>query len=39
LPHRLAIAFWIWNWATHVQEGEPFADLEQQFVELKKRGF
>lgn len=39
LPNRLAIAFWIWNWATHIQPGETFHDLERQFVGLKERGF
>ncbi len=39
LPDKLAIAFWIWLWATHTQKGEAFHDLDRQFVELKRRGF
>ena len=39
LPDRLAIAMWLWNWATDIQKGEEFYDLEKAFKDLKERGF
>lgn len=39
LPKKLTIAFWEWNWATDIQSGEAFFDLEKCFKDLVERGF
>lgn len=39
LPERLTISFWFSYWATDLQEGETFHDLEQVFRDLVARGF
>jgi len=39
LPERLTIAFWFGYWATDMQPGEGFHDLEQAFADLVARGF
>ena len=39
LPRRLAIASWLWFWATDRQPGEGFNDLEAAFDALVERGF
>ena len=39
LPPRLAIASWLWYWATDRQPGEGFHDLEAALDALVERGF
>ena len=39
LPERLTISFWFGCWATDVQPGEGFADLDQALGDLVARGF
>lgn len=39
LPERLTISFWFGYWATDIQPGEGYCDLEQTFRDLVARGF